>query len=463
MKVENNLSQNGKTAYVSRITLVAALGGLLFGYDTAVISGAIGSVRDYFTLNSAEMGWAASSALVGSLIGAAAAGFLSSKLGRKKTLLLAALLFTISAIGTALPESLLEFVIYRIIGGMGVGMASMVSPMFIAEIAPPAIRGRLVSYQQFAIVIGIVVVYFVNYFIAGQGDMVWNVQKGWRWMFGSEAIPAMIFFVLLFLIPESPRWLAMKDRWDEAFKVLTRVGSEKLAQLEIKEIKASLSTSISSTKVSFKDQGILTVVLVGVIISFFQQGTGINVILYYGPEIFKSMGSRLDAALLLQIVTGIINMVFTLIAMATIDRLGRKTLWIIGSTGMAFGITGVGFVAYYQYTGVWALFPMLLFIASFAMSLGPVTWVLLSEIFPNKVRSKAMSIAIATMWISNFIISLTFPIMLGNPYLNENFHGAFPFWVYGLLCVGSLLFGLGVIPETKGKTLEEMEKLWGFR
>jgi len=447
-------SNGTTTMYIYSITLVAALGGLLFGYDTAVIAGAIGSIQEYFSLSNTEMGWAASSALVGSFLGAAMAGYISLTLGRKKTLLISAVLFGISAVGTALPESLTELVIYRIIGGMGVGIASMVSPMFIAELAPPAIRGRLVSYQQFAIVIGILVVYFVNLMIVGRGDIDWNVSVGWRWMFGSELIPATLFFLLLFLVPESPRWLAMKERWEESFKVLSKIGGEKLAKFELEEIKESLKVDPDTKqKISLFSKGILTVIVLGSSISLFQQITGINVILYYGPVIFQNMGSDLSGALLLQLITGAINMIFTLIAMLTIDKLGRKKLWIIGSIGMGFGITGVGFTAFFDYTGVYALVPMLLFIAAFAMSLGPVTWVLLSELFPNRVRGRAMSIAVAVQWLSNFLVSITFPILFG-------FNAAVPFWLYGLFCVGALLLGIYVIPETKGKTLEEIEELW---
>lgn len=450
----------GGKFYVAGITLVATLGGLLFGYDTAVISGAIGYLKSHFELTGAEMGWAASSALVGSFAGAALAGWLSLTLGRKKTLLLAALLFAISAIGTALPQSLTELVIYRIIGGAGVGIASMTSPMYIAEIAPANIRGRLVSFYQLAIVIGILVVYFVNYMISGQGDESWNLDLGWRWMFGSEAIPATLFFILLFFVPESPRWLAIKNRWDESLKVLIKIGGEKLAKFELEEIKESLRVKPNSSQISIFTPGILLVVIIGIVISIFQQATGINVILYYGPEIFKTMGSNMDAALIQTIIVGAVNLLFTVVAILFIDRLGRKPLWIIGSVGMAFGISGIGFAAYFQYTGVGALISMLIFIGSFAMSLGPVTWVLLSEIFPNKVRGKAMSIAVAAQWISNFLVSLSFPMMNENPYLLEKFNGGFPFWVYGILCLGSIAFGILVIPETKGKTLEEMEALW---
>ena len=449
--------------FTTFITLVATLGGLLFGYDTAVISGAIGSVRVYFDLNSAQMGWAASCALVGCVIGALVAGMISNRLGRKKSLILAAVLFLISAIGTALPDRFTVFIIYRIIGGVGVGIASMLSPMYIAEVSPPHIRGRLVSWNQFAIIFGMLVVYFVNYYIAGQGDNQWNIDSGWRWMFGSEAIPALLFLFLLFAVPESPRWLAIKGRFDQAMEVLTKVVGKYEAEKEMNDIKNSLERSKGTKKATLSslfEPNIYLVLVIGIALSILQQVTGINVFLYYAPEIFKQMGSNTDAALLQTIVVGAVNLLFTVIAILTVDRFGRRPLMIIGSAGMGICISAIGFAAYYQNTDVWLLTFVLGYIAFFALSLGPVTWVLLSEIYPNRVRSLALSIAVAAQWISNFAVSQTFPMLMENETLLHQFNGGFPFWVYGAMCVVSVWFNWKIVPETKGKTLEDMEKLW---
>jgi SP family xylose:H+ symportor-like MFS transporter len=454
---------NGDGLYVMAITLVATLGGLLFGYDTAVISGAVNALKVYFIdpknldINAANtlLGWTTSSALLGCIIGGAIAGIASHSLGRKKALILTAILFFISAIGTAVPKTLLVFVVFRIVGGIGVGMASMLSPMYIAEIAPASIRGKLVSWNQFAIIFGMLVVYFVNYFIALQGDDTWLNNVGWRWMFASEAVPSFLFLISLLFIPESPRWLMMKSLQEKALSVLCRVGGENHAKLEAEEIKKSLLEK----KGKLFSCGFL-LIFIGIMLSVFQQVTGINVILYYAPEIFRKMGSTTNASLLQTVIVGAVNLLFTVIAILTVDKFGRKVLMIIGYSGMFFGISGVGMTAFFQQQGLGMLMFMLLYIACFALAAGPVTWVLLSEIFPNKIRDKAMSIAVAAQWISNLAVSWTFPILLGNIFLTNKFHGGFPFWIYGSMCIITVLFVLKLIPETKGKTLEEMENLW---
>lgn len=462
-KTTLSTSRGRQNTYTTFITLVATLGGLLFGYDTAVISGAIGSVRTYFDLSASMMGFAASSALLGCIVGALAAGYLSNQLGRKISLMIAAILFFISALGTALPEDFTTFVIFRIIGGAGVGIASMVSPMYIAEIAPPNIRGRLVAFNQFAIVFGILIVYFVNYFITLQGDETWNLNTGWRWMFGSESIPALLFFGLLLAVPKSPRWLALQGNNSLALNVLEKIVGKKEAQREIVEIEKSINKDNKLAKAKISDMvkpGILTMVLVGIGLSVLQQVTGINVFLYYAPEIFKQMGSGTNAAMIQTIAVGSVNMIFTVIAILTVDRFGRKPLMIIGSAGMGICITAIGFAAYTQTTELWLLGFILGYIAFFALSLGPVVWVLLSEIFPNRIRSIALSIAVAAQWISNFGVSQTFPMLMENETLLENFNGGFPFWVYGFMCLVCIVFVWKAVPETKGKTLEEMEAIW---
>ncbi|GAB4334294.1 MAG: D-xylose transporter XylE [Flammeovirgaceae bacterium] len=448
---------------VLAITLVATLGGLLFGYDTAVINGAIGPMEQYFQLTPEQVGWATGCALVGCVIGSAGAGWLSDVLGRKQALIWSAVLFAVSAIGSAIPESLNEFVFYRIVGGVGVGIASLVAPMYIAEIAPSNQRGELVSYYQLAIVIGILVVFFANYFIAGQGDETWLREKGWRWMLGSETLPALMFLAFLFFVPQSPRWLVQKQKSNEALKVLEKLRSSDIAKQELKEIEVSIRNEQNIQKASILDKGVPWVISIGVIMSFLQQVTGINVIMYYGTEIFKGMGEGTSGALFQTILVGVINLIFTILAIYTIDKWGRKPLVIVGSLGMGLGIFGLAACIYTQSFGIIALVSVLTFIGSFAMSMGPVVWVLLSEIFSNKIRGTAMSIAVAAQWISNFIVTQTFPMMNNNEALKESFNGSFAFWVYGFFCIVTVLFTLKFVPETKGKSLEEMEQVFGIQ
>ncbi|MHC4536090.1 MAG: sugar porter family MFS transporter [Planctomycetota bacterium] len=451
--------EKGSVVYVMLICMVAALGGLLFGYDTGVINGAIGPLEKHFSLDANWKGWATGCALVGCAIGAAAAGVLSDWLGRKKVLILSAILFFISAVGTALPKSITAFIIYRIIGGLGVGAASMSSPMYIAEVSPARIRGRMVSVNQFAIVSGFLVVYFVNYFIALQGDEIWNVQTGWRWMFGSESLPALLLLVLLFFVPESPRWLTKQNRGDEALEILTRVDGAQYAQAELLEIKDAIAHESGSIKQMFQP-GMKIVLVIGIVLAVLQQVTGINVFLYFGTEIFKKMGSETNAALLQTVVVGVVNLSFTIIAIWTVDKVGRKPLMIIGSSGMGLSLLGMGLMAYFQKTDFWVLLFILGYIACFALSVGPVTWVILSEIFPTRIRGRAMAIATVCLWVANYVVSQTFPMMDENTWLLDKFHHAFPFWVYGVFCVVLVVFVCRYVPETKGKTLEKIEKHW---
>ncbi len=469
-KTNGELIYKPNKAYIMSITLVATLGGLLFGYDTAVISGAVGSLHTFFItpLHLSEFeasslrGFLMSSALIGCIIGGLVAGVVSQKLGRKKGLILAAVLFTLSAIGASQPEALnffgvsdlYSFVVYRILGGVGIGIASMVSPMYIAEIAPAHLRGRLVSWNQFAIVFGMLVIYFVNRLISQQGDEAWNVQTGWRYMFASGAIPAALFLVLLFFVPESPRWLAMKNKSSKALAILTRIGGKEHAESEMKEINASV-VEVKGTIFSY---GVL-IVMIGILLSIFQQFVGINVVLYYAPEIFKSAGSGTDSALFQTILVGLINLIFTVVAIFSVDRFGRKPLQIIGALGMAVAMFGLGFTFYLEMKGLGSLIFMMAYTAFFAMSWGPVTWVLLSEIFPNKIRW-VMSIAVAAQWIANFFVSWTFPMMDGNSALNNAFHHGFAYWIYGFMGLLAAWFMWKYVPETKGKSLEEMSKLW---
>ncbi len=452
--------ESGRVLFVMGVCLVAALGGLLFGYDTGVINGSLKFVQLKFDLSPAMKGFAASSALLACIFGAAFAGALSDRLGRKKVLMLSAILFLISAVGTALPQNLTQFIIFRFIGGLGVGAASMTSPMYIAEISPARIRGRMVSVNQFAIVFGMLLVYFVNYYIAGLGDQAWNTETGWRWMFGSEAIPAVLMLVLLFFVPESPRWLAKQNQKSEALRVLSQVDGEEYAKQEIQAIEETLSLESSSLSQLF-NPGMRIVLAIGVVLAVLQQITGINVFLYFGSEIFEKLGGEtIDAALLQQVVVGAVNLLFTVIAIRTVDKIGRKPLMLIGSTGMGVALFAMGMAGYWQATGAWLLIFVLVYIASFALSVGPVTWVILSEIFPTRIRGRAMGIATLCLWMANTVVSQTFPIMDENAFLIEKFHHGFPFFIYGVMCVVLVVFVARVVPETKGQTLEEIERMW---
>ncbi len=461
----------GSPVYLTLLSLVAALGGLLFGYDTAVVSGAIGFLGEHFKLAelyspekaAAMLGWAASSALVGCFIGVAFAGELNDRLGRRTALIIAAVLFLVSAIGSAIPRTLNEFNVYRIIGGLGVGIASMTSPMYIAEISPARHRGRMVSVNQFAIVFGMLVVYFVNYFIAGAGDQAWNMAQGWRWMFGSEAVPCVLFLLALLFVPESPRFLIKQGRTEQARAILARVDGASFAAAEIREIEETLARESGSLADLFKP-GMRVVLGIGIALAVLQQVTGINVFLYYAPEIFKAVaGANMDAALLQTIAVGAVNLLFTVIAIWTVDRVGRKPLMMIGAAGMGLSLAAIGLAACFHAVGGWLLIFMLGYIACFALAVGPVTWVILSEIFPTKIRGRAMAIATFCLWVANYVVSQTFPMMDQHPALVARFNHGFPFFVYGAFCVVLVWLVARGVPETKGRSLEEIERGWAAR
>ncbi len=454
--------------YIFSLTLVAAIGGLLFGYDTAVISGAEGSIEAYLInglgLGSLAHGATTSSALIGCIIGGLISGIFASRFGRKKSLIVAAILFFVSALGSAFPEFLFftegeptlgllfTFNVYRVIGGIGVGLASAITPMYIGEIAPADIRGKMVSFNQFMIIFGMLVVYFVNWGIANGQSIEWINDIGWRYMFASEAIPALIFCLLLFFVPETPRYLAMQNQDKKALSVLTKINGSSEAKTILSEIKATVRSTDQAKKEKIFAYGKL-VIVVGILLSIFQQFVGINVALYYAPRIFESMGAAKDASMLQTIVMGLVNVVFTVIAIYTVDKWGRKPLLITGSIGMALGMFGVAGLAFANVIGVSTLVFIIIYTASFMMSWGPICWVLISEIFPNKIRGQAVAIAVAAQWAANYFISSTYPMMM-------EYSGGMTYGFYGVMSVLSAIFVWKMVPETKGKTLEEMETLW---
>ncbi len=433
--------------YVILISVVAALGGLLFGFDTAVISGTINFIQPYFGLSEAELGWTVSSLLFGCIAGVFLAGKAGDRYGRKKVLMAAALLFFFSAIGSASAHSLSIFLIARILGGIAVGVASILSPMYIAELAPAKYRGTLVSLNQLAIVIGILVAFFSNYLLVNTGE------NNWRWMLLVMAAPAVLLFFSLFLVPESPRWLVAKNRNEDALNVLVKTSGKEFASAELKEIEETLKNQEESTFSDLLAPKIKPLLFIGIILAVFQQITGINTIMYYAPKIFANVGQSNDSALLQTILIGGTNLVFTLVAMGLIDRFGRKLLIVIGSAGMMLMLAGLSALYFTSHTsGVLVLVFILGYIAFFAASLGPALWVVAAELFPNRLRSKGMSIAIVSLWIACTIVSIAFPIML------EKLSGGITFLIFALICMANLVYVLKYVPETKGKTLEELEK-----
>ena len=444
--------QQQNSWYIYKATLVAAVGGLLFGYDTAVIAGAIGFMKTFYSLSDAMTGWVASCALLGCVVGAMYAGKLSDNIGRKKVLMLAALLFAVSSLGTAFAPNLNFFVAFRIVGGMGIGIASVLSPMYISEMAPAEIRGKLISIFQLGVVCGILLIYFVNAGIAGLYDETWNISTGWRWMFGSGLLPSVVFILLLFGVPESPRWLAKQRRTNEALDILTKINGSVKAQQELKEINAALAEETVLPLSELFRPGLRTAMIIGIVLAIFSQVTGINAIMYYAPEIFKSTGDGSDSALMQTVLVGIINVVFTLVAIKYVDKLGRKKLLLIGIIGMIICLLLVGGAFYLDMQkGYLVLIAILAYIACFAISLGPLTFVVIAEIFPTKARGTAMSVATFILWITVFIVSQTFPMLMGS------IGNAFTFWIYMIMAVFAFLFVWKMVPETKEKTLEEIE------
>jgi MFS transporter, SP family, arabinose:H+ symporter len=466
--------------YVWAISLVAALGGLLFGYDWVVVGGAKPFYEPFFRLDDPFLqGWGTSSALVGCLVGALVSGALSDKFGRKRLLLLAGALFTVSAVGTALSGSFFEYNAYRILGGVAIGLASNLSPMYIAEISPARLRGLFVSINQLTIVIGVLLAQSVNWMIsradpvalpaqptAEQVLATWSGQYGWRWMFGAEAIPALVFFLLMFLVPESPRWLVKNGKSALAHRVLARIGGAAYADKEVRDIQATLSSE-EIARVRFSDlwaPKLRRILALGVFLAVLQQWCGINVIFYYASDIFEAAGYDVSGIMLNIVITGLVMLAFTFIAIGTVDWIGRKPLMLTGAAGLAATYAVLGFFLRADVAG----FPVVLLtvtaIAFYSFTLAPVTWVLLSELFPNRIRGAAMSVAVFALWAGCFTLSFSFPV-LNKGFSLENSgwawdglgaHGSF--WLYGVVCLAGFLILWAFLPETRGKSLEQIER-----
>ncbi|RCW90327.1 sugar porter family MFS transporter [Winogradskyella arenosi] len=455
-----------KGVFLLLIAAVSALGGLLFGYDTGVINGAQFYLTEYFNLSDALKGWVVGSALLGCFVGAIVAGPLSIKIGRKWSLIISAIFFTVSAYGSGLPDFLPQtvsmLVVFRIIGGLGIGVASMNAPMYIAEIAPSDIRGRMVTYYQLAIVIGFFVVFLATYFIGSDLSVEENIDFGWRRMFWSELIPSILFLILLFIVPKSPRWLALKGKEKAALAVLQQINGNEVANKELHNIKESLNKTNDGVKVSYFSKGILAIIAIGTVLSMLQQFTGINAVLYYGADIFeKALGFGKEDVLQQQILLAFVNLVFTFVAMFTVDKFGRKPLLYIGSVGMIVGFLLLSVTLQQGNVGVLSLIGVLMFIASFALSMGPVVWVLLAEMFPNKIRSVAMSVAVAAQWAANYMVSQSFPVVMGSEMnTSAPWNGSLPYYIFIVFILVIVFVTYKFIPETKGKSLEEIEEFW---
>ncbi len=440
--------------YLTLSCLVAAAGGFLFGFDTSVISGVIEYIADprVYNLDEISKGWTVSCIIVGCMLGCVVAGPLSSRFGRKATLILTALVFLLSSLGCALAGHYTAFIIYRIIAGVAVGAASMLAPIYIAEISPAKHRGKLVSLNLLAIFLGQSSAFYSNYFLRGVGG-----DNNWRWMLAVMAVPSFLLFVSLFFVPESPRWLVEKQRTERALTTLARINGEQAARQEMNEIEASLRSETKGRIGELLQGGMFGLLVIGILLAVFQQVTGINVVMYYAPSIFKSAGFGNDSALFQTALMGMVNLTFAVVSMFFVDKMGRKPLMLIGSAGMglAMALLALTFISGHA-RGYFVLFCIMGYLAAFGFSLGPVVWVLIAEIFPNRLRSYAVAIATFTLWGANFVVSLSFPWLL------RNLKG-YCFVIYGAMCVACLLFVLRWLRETKGKSLEQIERDFGVR
>jgi sugar porter (SP) family MFS transporter len=460
-----NNKEDINAPFIWMICLTAACGGLLFGYDWVVIGGAKPFYEVYFSITDPSLsGWVMGSALVGCIAGAVFAGVLSDSFGRKRPLILAALLFVISAAGTSIADSLNMFICFRIVGGVGIGLASTLSPMYIAEISPADRRGKMVAINQLTIVLGILAAQLVNLVIAepvstlaSSTDILqsWNGQSGWRYMFGAELVPATIFLLLMFMVPESPRWLSKVNKTDKALEVLNKIGSTQYASRTLAEILSTLSSEDKKVQLSeLRSNSVKPILIIGIVLATFQQWCGINVIFNYAQEIFASAGFDIDDTLKSIVATGLVNLIFTLVMLPLVDKVGRRKLMLFGSAGLAvvYGLIATAYA--FGQLGLPVLLLVLSAIAIYAATLAPVTWVLLSEIFPNRVRGVAMALSTFTLWIASFVLTYTFPL------LNHGLGASGSFLLYGAICVTGFWFIYSHVPETKGLSLEELESIF---
>ena len=433
--------------YVYLISAIAALGGVLFGFDLVIISGTVSFFSNHFSLDAFQTGWAVGCINLGAAIGAVLGGKLSESFGRKKLLMICAVLFALTGAGTGWAADFTFFVFFRMLSGVAVGAAALVCPMYIAEISPAGMRGKMVSFYQLSIVIGILLAYLSNYLLLNSGI------NNWRWMFTSQSAPSLLFFVGLFFVAESPRWLIGKVRQAEAFEILERIGGKVYAQVESSQILLSFTNSAAGKVSDLFKKDVWHIVFVGIVIAVFSQAVGQNSLFSYAPELFKQAGMAEDSAFLQSIIIGVINFVFTFIAIGTIDKMGRKKLLQYGSFLLFLDALALAGAFYWQLPGVWVLVFVLGFIAIYSATLGPVTWVALSEIFPNRIRGGAMALATLALWIANFFTTSLFPVM------KEQIGLPFTFLIHGVICLVYFLFVRVRVPETKGKSLEEIERL----
>ncbi|HMM02280.1 MULTISPECIES: sugar porter family MFS transporter [unclassified Dysgonomonas] len=449
------------SSYLLLITFVSAMGGLLFGYDWVVVGGAKPFYEVFFDITDSPymQGWVMGSAILGCLIGVMVSGSLSDSYGRKPLMIIASLVFIVAAIGTGISDTLPWFIAYRILGGIGIGIASNLSPMYIAEVSPASVRGKFVSLNQLTVVIGILSAQLVNWLIAepiNPGEDIlnsWNGQIGWRWMFWAGGIPAILFFIMIFIVPESPKWLGTQLKFDKSEKILTRIGGIEYAQSEVSSLRASLSevTEMADFRLLFKGK-MPKILLIGVVIAAFQQWCGINVIFNYAQEIFSAAGYGVSDILFNIVITGVTNVIFTIVGMYTVDKLGRRSLLLFGAIGLTCIYAILGACYYFHISGMAVLVLVMLAIGCYAMTLAPITWVVISEIFPTRIRGMAMAVSTFSLWTACFVLTYTFPL------LNSGLGAYGTFWLYGIICLLGFIFVKKNLPETKGKSLEEIEK-----
>ncbi|MFA9458109.1 sugar porter family MFS transporter [Halalkalibacter sp. AB-rgal2] len=448
--------QKQSSWYVILIAVAAGVAGLMYGFDTAVISGAIGFLAERYELTPAMQGWVISCVMVGGVLGVALSGFLSDRYGRRNIMFLSAVLFIISAIGSAFATGVSMLIVARIIGGFGIGFASALSVTYISECAPPKIRGRLGSLYQLFTIFGICATFYINYAVANSGTYAWGLEEGWRWMLGYGVLPGLIFFVLLFFIPESPRYLIQKGREKEAFETLTRINGEEVAKQEAKEIKVSIETEKNTSVKQLLKPGLRMAMGVGIFLALFNQVIGMNAVTYYGPDIFRSVGFENNTEFLATSIIGSVQVLFTIVALLLIDKLGRKKLMAVGSILMALFMVLIGSVFFFEPANSGPLLIVFIagFTAAFCVSMGPIPWIMIPEIFPNHLRAKAVGIATMFLWGANWAIGQFTPILI------NNMGGAFTFWMFAVINAICFTFVMTIVPETKNKTLEEIGQIW---